>query len=91
VFPAIREVYYSAYFYWSFGHYEVDNAGAYQKTAEDAELIEENTVIRIAKMYEQQGASSELVFLDWIKSQNIAEYKTNCGTSTTPKLNWFLK
>ena len=92
VYDYIRDilVYYSASYYWLFGHYTIDNAGAYTKTVENGNNLEENSVIRIGTMWEQQGAASEMQLTAYLKTVNIPEYGNSCDSSSTPKFNWYL-
>lgn len=84
-------MYYSSYFYWSIGVYQMDNHGAYKKTVENSQFLEVEEVHRTAKFFEQQGQSVELNFEEWIKDKNIPEYNRNCGgTGNSRGLNWQL-
>lgn len=84
-------IYYTSYFYWSVGLYQVDNQGAYKKTAENSEFLEVEELVRTSKFFEQQGQVVELAFEDWIKSNSVDEYTTVCSNSTNSRgFNWQL-
>jgi len=85
-------VYYTSYFYWSFGSFEVDNSGAYRKAIENGEPLEDETLIRVGKMFEQQAQAMEMVYEDWVKDKNIPELVPNCENNkpNSRGLNWFL-
>lgn len=85
-------VYYTSYFYWSFGSYEVDNSGAYRKAIENGDALEDETLIRVGKMYEQQAQAMEMVYEDWVKDKVIPELIPSCETNkpNSRGLNWFL-
>lgn len=86
-------VYFSAYFYWSFGSYQLDNSGAYRKTIDNGEPLEAEELIRVAKMYEQLAQSIVLVYEDFLKDKEIPELQPNnsCNKSSNSRgLNWYL-
>lgn len=83
-------VYYTSYFYWSFGSFQLDNAGAYKKAIENGEPLEDETLIRVAKMYEQQAQAVEMVYEDWVKDKVIPEITPTCDNKNSRGLNWFL-
>lgn len=66
-------VYFTAYFYWSIGLYQLDNNGAYKKTAENSEFLEDNELTRVAKFYDQQAQVVILAFKDFTKGTTIPE------------------
>ena len=85
-------IYYTTYFYWTVGLYQVDNQGAYKKSVENSEFLDPSELLRVGKFFEQQGQSVELNFESWIKDKNIPEYNNGCGNNSNNSrgLNWQL-
>ena len=85
-------IYYTTYFYWTVGLYQVDNQGAYKKSVENSEFLDPSELLRVGKFFEQQGQSVELNFETWIKDKNIPEYNNGCSNNDNNSrgLNWQL-
>lgn len=84
-------IYYTTYFYWTVGLYQVDNQGAYKKSVENSEFLDPSELLRVGKFFEQQGQSVELNFETWIKDKNIPEYNNGCSNDNNSRgLNWQL-
>lgn len=60
-------------FYWSIGLYQLDNNGAYKKSVEDSEFLEDVELTRVAKFYDQQAQVVMLAFKDFTKGNTIPE------------------
>ncbi len=80
--------YRTSFLYWNFGNYQMDNAGAYVKTPENAEPLEDETLVRVAKQYEQLSQAVELVYDEWIKDKNLPELQSKCTVNKSRGLNW---
>lgn len=85
-------IYYTTYFYWTVGLYQVDNQGVYKKSVENSEFLDPSELLRVGKFFEQQGQSVELNFEQWIKDKNIPEYNNGCSNNDNNSrgLNWQL-
>lgn len=83
-------VYFTAYFYWSVGHYQLDNNGAYRKTVENAETIDGDELIRAAKFFEQQGQVVVMGFEEYVKTVTFPEYPNGCVGGSSRGLNWYI-
>ena len=85
-------IYYTTYFYWTVGLYQVDNQGAYKKSVDNSEFLDPSELLRVGKFFEQQGQSVELNFETWIKDKNIPEYNNGCSNNDNNSrgLNWQL-
>jgi hypothetical protein len=82
-------VYYTAYYFWSFGIYQLDNAGAYRTSVDNSEGLEEEAVIRVAKMWEQQAESVRIQLVKFLESKESLEESNS--TNYAPNFNWYFR
>lgn len=80
--------YYTAYYVWSFGNYQVDNKGAYKTSADNSEALEEDTIVRVAKMWSQQAESVRINMEKFLPV--FSTVATESRSTVTNGLNWYL-
>jgi hypothetical protein len=80
--------YYTAYYFWSFGIYQVDNKGVYRTNADDSDVLEEEAVVRVAKMWSQQAEAVRVNMEKFLPE--FSTVATESRSTVTNGLNWFL-
>ena len=82
--------YMTAYFLISYGTFEIDNSGAYIKTLENGEALDDSVLMRTGKMYKELATGIELNMLKWLCTAELPEYKSQdcCGSSSKIRFNW---
>lgn len=76
-------VYYSAAQYVAFGGFQIDNGGIFRHQPSSTALLPEDSIDKLITRFNNKGASIELVFNDWIKSNPVAEYPIGGDCSGT--------
>lgn len=84
--------YMTAYFSISYGTVQFDNAGAYVKTIENGEPVEDEVLMRTGKMYKELANGVELNMLKWLCTAGLAEYASQdcCDGSAKISFNWHI-
>lgn len=82
--------YYAASDYITFGTYMIDNGGIYRHEADNAVLVDQPDVDKLAMKYNSLGANMELKYLEFIKTITIPEIDNNCKDDNSFKFPWFL-
>lgn len=84
---------YSAYFIVIFNTLRIDNGGNFYYEPDNARSADVEDTEKIANRFSKLGASVELEFYKWLKSNKVPEVKSSGSCSdkgNSFKMNWFL-